>query len=415
MSRRATWSKTVEEAGVQVRIFEREHGSQLYRSVVVNGRKDRKSLGHHDRRLAEEQAKALARALAEARLTGRTDGRLPLGQLFDLYRRYRVPVLKPPRAREAAARMSMFEKAWGREFNVRDVSQAHVDNYVRLRRALEVVSPGLERDENGKPRRGYRTPKPIRDGAVHGEVSWLSSVFNFAHNFKVDGRRLLSENPLHGVDWPKERNPRRPIASHQRFTATIEHADAVDPAGRLRAILALARWTGRRESAICALRASDVLLSPERIRGALAEAGMDERLGDHMPNGGVRWAAEHDKQGFLFISPMSARARAALDAYLARNPRVGDVPLFPAPLDASKPIRRDTAAGWLLQAERLAQQPKLVGGVFHPYRRLWATERKGLADADVAAAGGWRDTRALRQSYQTADPVSVLRAVEHEA
>ena len=46
-------------------------------------------------------------------------------------------------------------------------------------------------------------------------------------------------------------------------------------------------------------------------------------------------------------------------------------------------------------AARSAELPKLRGGVWHPYRRLWATERKHLPDLDVAAAGGWRDTRAL--------------------
>jgi hypothetical protein len=56
----------------------------------------------------------------------------------------------------------------------------------------------------------------------------------------------------------------------------------------------------------------------------------------------------------------------------------------------------------------------LVGGVFHPYRRLWATERKGLANADVAAAGGW-NTRALKISYQHADGATVLSVVEHGA
>lgn len=57
--------------------------------------------------------------------------------------------------------------------------------------------------------------------------------------------------------------------------------------------------------------------------------------------------------------------------------------------------------------------PKLVGGVFHPYRRLWATERKHLPLVDVATAGGWRDTQALRLSYQHADPATVLRVVEN--
>jgi hypothetical protein len=65
-----------------------------------------------------------------------------------------------------------------------------------------------------------------------------------------------------------------------------------------------------------------------------------------------------------------------------------------------------------MKAEELAKLPKLVGGRFHPYRRLWATERKNLPLVDVAAAGGWKDTQALRLSYQQADAASVLRVVE---
>jgi hypothetical protein len=70
-----------------------------------------------------------------------------------------------------------------------------------------------------------------------------------------------------------------------------------------------------------------------------------------------------------------------------------------------------TVAKWVLKAEKLGGLPKLVGGVFHPYRRLWATERKNLPDVDVATAGGWKDTQALRLSYQHADPAGVLAAV----
>jgi hypothetical protein len=72
----------------------------------------------------------------------------------------------------------------------------------------------------------------------------------------------------------------------------------------------------------------------------------------------------------------------------------------------------DVASKWLLRAEKRAKLPKLRGGIWHPYRRLWATERKALPDADVAAAGGWRDTRALRLSYQQADPATMKSVVE---
>ena len=208
---------------------------------------------------------------------------------------------------------------------------------------------------------------------------------------------------MHVGQWPPTNS----------YLASLEHVDQVDPEGRLRAILALARWTGRRESAICGLLASDILLNPERIRIALAAAGMDERLADHMPHGAIRWDASTDKMGLLHISPISRSAREELDLYLRRNPRVGDVPFFPAPVDPTAPMRRDTVAIWLLRAEEAAKLPKLVGGTFHPYRRLWANERKSLPDVDVAAAGGWKDTRALKLSYQHADPATVLKVVEN--
>ncbi len=72
-------------------------------------------------------------------------------------------------------------------------------------------------------------------------------------------------------------------------------------------------------------------------------------------------------------------------------------------------FRADVASKWLLRAEKLAKLPQ---SIWHPHRRLWATERKALPDADVAAAGGWRDTRALRLSYQQADPATMKSVVE---
>ena len=76
-------------------------------------------------------------------------------------------------------------------------------------------------------------------------------------------------------------------------------------------------------------------------------------------------------------------------------------------------MSRHLATKWLLKAEGLAGLPKLDRGTWHPYRRLWATERKHLPDGDGAHAAGWKDTRAMKISYQRADPATVLRVVEH--
>jgi integrase len=173
----------------------------------------------------------------------------------------------------------------------------------------------------------------------------------------------------------------------------------------------LVRYTGHRESALCHLKASNLLLEPTAIRRALAEMGADEGRVEHMPLGAIRWRSETDKEGIHQILPMSEHAREAVDLYLSQNPRLGEAWLFPSPKDGTKPIRRDLAGKWLLKAEKLLELPKLRGGVWHPYRRLWATERKHLPDADVAAAGGWRDTRALKLSYQQSDLKTVLQVV----
>ena len=401
--RKKQWSKLIDEAGIRLRLYERANSSSVWYSIVTErGEKVRKSLKTSSRAVAEERAKAIALEVAEARLTGRDTRTLTLGQVFGAYFRLKAPGLSDEWRQLAGMRRGLFEEAWGRNRMVQDISQTDVDRYVRVRRAGELV-----------PDRGGRKMKGVRDATIAHDFAWLSSVFNWARRHKVDGRRLLAENPLHDVTWPREKNVRRPVASHERFLSTLEHVDDVDQDGRLRAILSLLRYTGRRLGAVCALEANDVLRTKQDVRVALASSGMDERYAEHMPHGAIRWSAEHDKVGLLSISPLSTYARESVDVYLRQNPRVGATPLFPASKAPSRPIRADVVAKWLLRAEEAAGLPKLAGSVAHAYRRLWATERKTLPDVDVAATGGWKSTQALKLSYQHADPETALRVVEN--
>jgi hypothetical protein len=132
-----------------------------------------------------------------------------------------------------------------------------------------------------------------------------------------------------------------------------------------------------------------------------------------MPHGAVQWASEHDKLGFLELTALSRPAREALEAYLAARPTIGDAPLFPRADDPARPIHKMHAEHWLSRAERKAGLPKLDRGLWHPYRRLWASERKHLPDVDVSRAGGWRDVATIKASYQLADPATMLRAIEN--
>lgn len=394
----------VEESGVRVRVFRR--GDRYWLDVRIGDKRERVSAETSDRATAEANARALAKQIATQRLLGVSPDAVTIAQVFAAYHRNKGETLKRQWKKGAETRTKMFTAAWGAETPVAEISQSSVDTYCTARRKGR-VGPLTEKGRMTN----RKLPRPLRDGALDADFSWLSSVFNWATKHKIaNGKRLLDRNPLHDCKWPKEKNVRRPIASHERYELTVSKANEVDETGRLRLILALARYTGRRESAIIHLRASDILLSEDRIRAALAVAGMDERLAKHMPHGAIHWSADTDKQGVLHITPISAPTRGEIEAYLSENPRLGDVPLFPGPKDETQPISRVVAGRWLIRAEKLAEVPKLTGGTFHPYRRLWASERRHLADVDVAQAGGWKSTKTL-SIYQQSDPAAVLAAV----
>ena len=79
---------------------------------------------------------------------------------------------------------------------------------------------------------------------------------------------------------------------------------------------------------------------------------------------------------------------AELRRFQSRLGRAGGW-VFPAARLPDQPTDRWTLVKYLLQAERDAGLPKLIGGVWHPYRRKWAMERKHWPMRDVAAVGGW--------------------------
>lgn len=69
---------------------------------------------------------------------------------------------------------------------------------------------------------------------------------------------------------------------------------------------------------------------------------------------------------------------------------------------------------FLRGAEAAAEVEKLDGGLWHAYRRKWATERKELPLKDVAAAGGWKDVNTLLTCYQHADEATMLKVMESQ-
>ncbi len=88
--------------------------------------------------------------------------------------------------------------------------------------------------------------------------------------------------------------------------------------------------------------------------------------------------------------------------------------LFPAEKDASKYIDVWVMSKYLRKAYELADLERQPGGLWHPFRRKWATERKGMPVVDVAAAGGWKDPTTLLKCYQQPDEATI-RCVMLEA
>lgn len=159
----------------------------------------------------------------------------------------------------------------------------------------------------------------------------------------------------------------------------------------LRLGLIVAEGTGRRLSAWRNLRWSDVDFSASTIR----------------------WRAEHDKKGFEQVVPMSDVVLEALQTGQRIQSAIGDAPVFPSPENSQEACSRYLFDAWLRKAYEKAEIQKQAGGLWHPLRRKWVTERKGYPAKDVAAAGGWRHEPTMLASYQQADAETVRKVVLH--
>jgi integrase len=167
---------------------------------------------------------------------------------------------------------------------------------------------------------------PVRTRSVEADLKWLRWVFNWAAKWRTpQGHYLMRENPVRGYEIPTEKNPRRPVASQDRFEAIRKVSDDHQMelrwnGGReqqrsyLSELLDIVNGTGRRISAVCQLRYHDL---------RLAEG----------PYGSIRWPADTDKQGRETVVPMSPQVRRAIDRCTQDRPGIGSAPLFPSSKD----------------------------------------------------------------------------------
>ncbi len=390
--------------GAHVTARERVHGGPVYLYVydrALHGRRKR-ALGFRLRDAAGTlipehvtQAKRQALELSNRLIQGvGPAAQTTVGQLFAVFEREVVDQERPASREEARRGLALWRAFLGGGFVLSKFGLREWNAFISARQLGEIDGRGRRVSEPTKRRL-------VRPRTIAHSLKLLRQVCRFGANYRTTtGGFHLETDPTRGLVLPVEKNPRRPVADTERFERLLAVADRVTmlDAGRhptrsyLTELLVLAEGTGRRIGAILALRWSDWALD----------------AGTH---GTIRWRAEHDKIGQEWTTPVTPRVREALEAARRRRPNLGDAFLFPAPDDPSHPVTRHVAAMWLHQAERLAELEPLRGGVWHPFRRAWASKRKHLSLKDVAYAGGWKDTSTLLRCYQQPDPETIEEVV----
>ncbi len=404
MPRKRLWTHSEGEKGGTVTIYERRPGGPLYARAfdptLASGKGGyrRITLGHSDR----ETAKTYALEQAAKLRVGRSElatGKVSLARLFAEYMTQHSPRKTAGEQKQDARRVKLWTRFLGSPKDPHGITLAEWQRFIDLR-----ASGAMAPDGTPVPAEKRR---PVRARAVEADLKWLRWALNWGTRWRDQtGRYLMRENAVRGYEIPSEKNPRRPIASEDRYQAIRAVGDRVMMEVRwdgrrrqqrsyLSELLVIANGTARRISAICNLRYGDLRLSPS--------AGA--------PHGAVRWPEDTDKEGRESIAPITPAVRAALDRILSERPGIGAAYMFPSPANLAQPITKDLARKWLVEAERLAELPKQQRGGWHTYRRKWATERKRLPLADVAQAGGWKSKETLLNYYQQADEASILNVV----
>ncbi|HEX5409181.1 MAG TPA: tyrosine-type recombinase/integrase [Gemmatimonadaceae bacterium] len=342
-----------------------------------------KALGTSSRPKAQALGEAFLAALSVPAVPTPAEP-LTLGRLWTHYQeessKFRTNI--PRVQREKAARAELLLLGLGARTVVERLTLDDVGRYVEIRR-------------RGTGWRDGRVTEAVRARSIAQDLALLRTIIRWGCKARgPDGAWLVATNPLRGLELPVEANPRRPVATYDRFLAVraaVGTLAAETPAMRdtwlrLELALVLAEATGRRIGAIAGLRWSDVGQDPPAIT----------------------WREEFDKRRREATVPVPA---ALVEDVMRCRARVGaftDGWIFAKPSDPAgrwHPKRFDTL---LRRAEAKAQVPPLAGGLWHPYRRKWATERKHLPPVDVMAAGGWTTREIMESCYQHATAEAVL-------
>jgi integrase len=383
-SRKRGWSWATGEKGKnRVRVYDR--GSRgIFLDVSVRdpllGTATRKrfSLGRVDRETAKQKAEELAAALRGNRqFEGPT---LTVGLLFDSYETHVTPTKGMGARKHDHRTLEMPRRYLGAQRPVDSLDRRDWDGFIRDRGSGSIRPAGVE------------DARAVRSRTVQRDLRLLLAVFNWATVVrKVDGKRLVADNPFAGFAVPHEESPRRPILTHDEFEELVAAAPSVSPA--METLLLLANETGHRINSIRLLRWSDIDLQAHTIR----------------------WRGEHDKIGHEHLTPLVQAAKLAVVRHRGRAPSGSDESpwVFPAPGDPTRPMSRHLARDWWQRTEAAAGIARVPGRGWHSIRRKFATELKSASLKDLCALGGWKDHNTVLECYQQPDPDTMRVALEN--
>src|SRR3989442_8892458 len=353
MATRKRWSRTVgTRRGNRIRIYQRAASGNLQMAVWDPEKKQYRqvSLGHTDRERATREAAEMVRLRdAGEWIDSRS---LTLGIMVARYlaenTHARDCSWKTEHYRRGCERYAKYLIDWfGADTPVVELRPERMAAYAAARRNGQI---------NGRA---------VGATAVHQDIKLLKSMMKWATGVYNNGRPLLDRNPLTGFAVPKTRNPIRPMIEAETVEKLMAVADPVSPL--LPLLITLMDSTGRRLSSVLGLRWDDFDFRKRTIT----------------------WRAELDKKRRRGVVPMPTQAEEALLKSRAEHPGVGRALVFPMKNHPTRSVSRQLAADWLKRAYRHAKIERTKGGLWHPFRRKWATARKGYPVRDVADAGGW--------------------------
>ena len=360
----------------RVRVFPDPKTGLIQIEWREEGRRRSRSLGHRDWDRAKRQADEVAAGHAGALVPELVEAEptpLTLETLFDIYGEEVTPTKGETTRKHDRVATKMFLAFFGRNRKPGTLSQRDWDRFIRGRRSGKVGPSG----------------RPVSNRTIERDLRFLLGVFNWAAKSRdEEGTLLLESNPLRGLKLPKEKNPTRVLLTQAEYEVLLDVSLAVG--WRFHVALVLAHETGHRIGAVRKLRWSDVDLG----------------------SGVIRWRGEHEKTGYEHRTPVTVEALSVLEEARRRNPGIGDIPVLPAPKDASKCASKSLVRDWWKKAEELAGLEPKRGRGWHSLRRKFASDLMNQPLKVLCELGGWKTAETVLQCYQRADEDRLRKALE---